>query len=240
MATPITTLGRDSETARPDFLAPKSHQPAASSNGAMPSRLAASVGLAALLALSAPPASAADEDDAVAADTLVFRMVRASGAEDAGCLEGARADVTIGSFGPVEHMSVVARGLPPETEFDLFVIQLPDAPFGLSWYQGDLETDARGRAAGVFLGRFNVETFIVAPGSGEAPVVHDTDADTNPATDPVHTFHLGLWFDAPEDAAAAGCPDAVTPFNGEHDAGIQALSTRNFPPAEGPLGRLGG
>jgi hypothetical protein len=185
VATSITTFGRDSETVRPDFVAPKRHQQTASSDGAMPIRLAASVALVALLALSAPPAWAADEDDAVpeATDTLVFRMVRASGAEDAGCLEGARADVTISSFGPVEHMSVVARGLSPETEFDLFVIQLPDAPFGLSWYQGDLETDARGRAAGGFIGRFNIETFVVAPGSGEAPVVHDTDADTNPATD---------------------------------------------------------
>jgi hypothetical protein len=220
--------------------APKAGQQTASPYRATPSRLALAVALVALVALSPLPGAAADEDDPIAPDTLVFRMVRASGAEDAGCLEGARADVTISSFGSVEHMSVVARGLPPETEFDLFVIQLPDAPFGLSWYQGDLETDARGRAAGVFIGRFNIETFVVAPGSGEAPVVHDTDADTNPATDPVHTFHLGLWFDAPEDAAAAGCPDAVTPFNGEHDAGIQALSTRNFPPAEGPLGQLGG
>jgi hypothetical protein len=200
----------------------------------MPSKRSA---LVALVALSVLPAAAVP---ASAADTLVFRMVRSTAAVGAGCLAGARADVTISSFGPVEHMTVVARNLPPETEFDLFVIQLPDAPFGLSWYQGDLETDDRGRGAGVFIGRFNIETFIVAPGSGDAPVVHDADADTNPATDPVHTFHLGLWFNSPEDAAAAGCPDAVTPFNGEHDAGVQALSTRNFPPDAGPLRRLEG
>ncbi|WP_437997419.1 hypothetical protein WMF26_42625 [Sorangium sp. So ce185] len=61
------------------------------------------------------------------------------------------------------------------------------------------------------------------------------DAATNPATAPVHTFHLGLWFNSPEDARAAGCPATVTPFNEDHTAGIQALSTRNFPDQHGPL-----
>ena len=132
--------------------------------------------------------------------------------------------------------------MPPNNEFDLFVIQLPNAPFGLSWYQGDMESDANGRAVGDFIGRFNLETFIVAPGSGAAPVVHDSgpfpDAETNPATAPVHTFHLGLWFGSPAAAVSAGCPNTVTPFNGDHRAGIQVLSTRNFPVASGPLRRL--
>jgi hypothetical protein len=46
---------------------------------------------------------------------------------------------------------------------------------------------------------------------------------------------LGLWFNDPADAAAAGCQSTVTPFNGEHNAGVQALSTRNFADAQGPL-----
>ncbi|AUX36807.1 MULTISPECIES: hypothetical protein [Sorangium] len=168
-----------------------------------------------------------------------FTMVRSAAAQAAGCLERAGADVTIVSLGPVEVMTVNVRGLPANTEFDFFVTQVPNAPFGLSWYQGDIETDGRGRGSGVFVGRFNIETFIVAPGSTVAPVVHDEppfpDAATNPATAPVHTFHLGLWFNSPEDARAAGCPATVTPFNGDHTAGIQALSTRNFPDQHGPL-----
>jgi hypothetical protein len=51
-------------------------------------------------------------------------------------------------------------------------------------------------------------------------------------------FHLGLWFGSPAAAAAAGCPTTVTPFNGDHNAGIQALSTRQFPALNGPLSRL--
>jgi len=146
--------------------------------------------------------------------------------------------VTINSLGPVEVMHVEATGLPPDSEFDLFVIQLPNAPFGLSWYQGDLTTDEDGRGVADFVGRFSIETFIVAPGSGPAPVVHHQpipDANTNPATGPVHTYHVGLWFGSPDAAAAAGCPNSVTPFNGEHNAGIQALSTRNL---QGPLRRI--
>ena len=51
----------------------------------------------------------------------------------------------------------------------------------------------------------------------------------NPAFNPVQMYHLGLWFNSPKDAATAGCGGTITPFNGEHDADVQALSTRNFP-----------
>jgi hypothetical protein len=168
-----------------------------------------------------------------------FEMVRSTAATNAGCLPDAHARVRIESLGPVEVMNVDVFGLPPNTDFDFFVIQVPDTPFGLSWYQGDIETDRDGRGRGKFIGRFNVETFIVAPGVAPAPVVFDKtpfpDVDTNPQTGPVHTYHLGLWFNAPADAVAAGCPGATTPFNGEHNAGSQVLSTRNFEPDEGPL-----
>ena len=41
-------------------------------------------------------------------------------------------------------MKVTVWGLPPNTDFDFFVIQVPNAPFGLSWYQGDIETNKDG------------------------------------------------------------------------------------------------
>jgi hypothetical protein len=168
---------------------------------------------------------------------LDFDMIVSAGA--ATCLPHAKGEVHVVSLGPVEVMEVSVSGLPPNTDFDFFVIQLPIAPFGLSWYQGDIETNDEGKGRELFIGRFSIETFIVAPGQGDAPVVHHDgmfpDADTNPPTAPVHTFHLGLWFNSPEDAAAAGCPGGTTPFNGEHNAGIQVLNTNNFPPDHGPL-----
>jgi hypothetical protein len=173
---------------------------------------------------------------------LDFDMVVSGGA--ATCLPDAQGEVHVISLGPVEVMEVEVSGLPPNTDFDFFVLQLPKAPFGLAWYQGDIETNAHGRGHETFRGRFNIETFIVAqpPGNQPAPVVHDQppfpDAAENPATEPVHTFHLGLWFNAPADAAAAGCPNTVTRFNGEHNAGIQVLNTANFPDDQGPLRQL--
>jgi hypothetical protein len=172
------------------------------------------------------------------ADLIKFNLQRSVAASGAGCLAHASAVVTVKSLGEVEVMNVSATGLPANAGFDLFVIQVPNAPFGLSWYQGDMQSDAQGRAVGTFMGRFNEETFIVAPGTAVAPIVHDADAATNPATGPVHTFHVGLWFNSPDDAVKAGCPATVTPFNGEHNAGIQALSTTQFPKDKGPLGTL--
>jgi hypothetical protein len=172
---------------------------------------------------------------------ISFSMIRSSGAVAANCLPHAHARVTVRSTGPVEIMDVTATGLPKNTDFDLFVIQVPDAPFGVSWYQGDLETGPHGGAHGRFVGRFSVETFAVAPGTAPAPTVHSSpiaDATANPPFAPVHTYHLGLWFNSPKDAAAAGCPSTVTPFNGEHNAGVQALSTRQFGQTNGPLRHL--
>lgn len=173
------------------------------------------------------------------ADSLEFDLVPTDDASY--CLPGATGVVSIepSSTGN-EVMRVTLRGMPPQIEVDVFITQVPNFPFGLSWYQGDIETNERGAGRGVFIGRFNEETFTVAPGVAEAPVVHGEedpfpDAYVNPVTAPIHQFHVGIWFDSPDDAAAAGCPSTVTPFNGEHNAGIQIFNTGNFPDAAGPL-----
>ena len=211
-------------------------------------------GLLALIGMSlGGPVRTAAADETVAANETVaqafshridFHMVRSAGAVAANCIPNARADVRVVSLGPVEAMIVDVQGLPPNREFDLFVIQIPNAPFGMAWYQGDIETDANGEGHQLFVGRFNIETFIVAqpPAGQPAPVVHNQppfpDASSNPATEPIHTYHLGLWFGSPQAAQAGGCPNTVTRFNGDHRAGIQALSTRTFPTLQGPLRQL--
>lgn len=174
----------------------------------------------------------------IAGKRAQFALLPSAKATGANCLAQASAEVRIRSEGAVEVMDVSVQGLPPKTSFDVFVTQVPNAPFGLAWYQGEIETNQYGRGRQTFVGRFNEESFIVAPGSAPAPQVHHNafpDAQLNPLTGPVHTFHLGIWFDSPADAVKAGCPGDVTPFNGEHNAGIQALSSRNFVDARGPL-----
>ena len=191
----------------------------------------ASLAAAAFSTLSAT--ARADDND------FKFQMVRSPAlATVPACVPDAHASVRIEPRGAVEEMDVVVDGLPANTDFDFFVIQQPNGPFGMAWYQGDIETNAHGHGHGRFIGRFNEETFIVAPGSVPAPSVHNNafpDATLNPPTAPIHTYHLGLWFNSPQDAAKAGCPGGVTPFNGEHNAGIQVLNTSNFPNLQGPL-----
>ena len=169
---------------------------------------------------------------------IEFDMVRSANLPSA-CVPQARGEVKVESKGPVEEMHVEVDGLPPNTDFDFFVIQKPGGPFGMSWYQGDIETNHEGRGHAKFIGRFNVETFIVAPGAVPAPTPHGVlDANLNPVTNPIHTYHLGLWFNSPVDGANAGCPGGPTPFNGDHTAGIQVLNTHNFPDLGGPLSQL--
>jgi hypothetical protein len=170
--------------------------------------------------------------------TAVFGMQRSPGVVAAGCVPDARARVVVVHAGAVEIMTVDASGLPANTDFDLFVIQVPNTPFGVSWYQGDLETNGHGHGRQTYVGRFSVETFAVAPNTAPAPVVHTSpipDAASNPPFGPVHTYHLGLWFNSPADAAKAGCAATTTPFNGEHNAGVQVLNTAQFPLDHGPL-----
>jgi hypothetical protein len=199
---------------------------------------AAALAVLAVVALASTPALAGNKDE----EEYKFDMVRNPGLNAAfpNFLPDAHGRVKIESVGPVEIMDVKVWGLPPNTDFDFFVIQVPTAPFGLAWYQGDIETNEYGVGHERFIGRFSIETFIVAtPPSAPAPQVFNDppfpDAATNPTTNPVQLYHLGLWFNNPQDALNAGGPATVTPFNGEHNAGVQILDTSNFPDLQGPL-----
>ena len=169
---------------------------------------------------------------------FAFPLTVSAGAKT--CLPRARGSAVISSVSSqVEKLHVSIAGLPPNTDFDLFIIQVPTAPFGLAWYQGDILSGPRGTGAADFIGRFSIETFIVAPGVAPAPTTFKSppfpDATSNPQTLPVQTYHVGIWFNMPSDAKKAGCPALVTPFNGTHNAGIQVLNTATFPTLAGPL-----
>jgi hypothetical protein len=185
-----------------------------------------------VVALAAAAAFAVD-------DTTSFKMVRSQAAVDNECLKGAKANVDVRTT-PTDNqiMDVTVNHAPKNTEFELFITQQPNSPFGVSWYQADFTTNNQGQGEVRARGIFSEELFVFAPGVVKAPQVDNQDAEKNPAFDPVHTFHLGLWFGSPQEAEDAGCPDTVTAFDGDHEAGIQAFSTRNFPNLKGPLGKI--
>src|SRR5215217_6680459 len=172
-------------------------------------------------------------------DTTFFKMVRSEAAVDNECLKGAKAHVDVRTT-PTDNqiMDVTLNHAPKNTEFELFITQQPNSPFGVSWYQADFTTNNQGNGEVRARGIFSEELFVFAPGVVKAPQVDDQDAKKNPEFDPVHTFHLGLWFGSPEEAKDAGCSGKVTQFDGDHEAGIQAFSTRNFPALNGPLSKI--
>jgi hypothetical protein len=185
-----------------------------------------------VVALAAAAAFAVD-------DTTSFKMVRSQTAVDNKCLEGAKAHVDIRTtLTDNQIMDVTLNHAPKNTEFELFVTQQPNDPFGVSWYQADFTTDNQGNGEVRARGIFSEELFVFAPGSVKAPQVDNQDAEKNPKYDPVHTYHLGLWFGDPKDAKEAGCSGKVTQFDGDHEAGIQAFSTRNYPALRGPLRQI--
>jgi hypothetical protein len=201
--------------------------------------LAASLAALALIPIQAYAAG----DTLFAEDTIIFPLNVSATAKS--CLPNANGRVTVHTFGPFENMEVEVFGLPPNTGFDLFNIEAPDKPFGLAWYLGDIDTDKFGVGVGNFVGRFNKETFIISPGVPKtappntfpSPPAVVPEATTGIATNPVQIYHLGLWFNSSADAAKAHCPSTPTPFNGEHNAGIQVLNTSSpaFPDNAGPL-----
>jgi hypothetical protein len=148
----------------------------------------------------------------------------------AACLPNASGTVTITPGKQNDVMKVSISGMPANAGFDLFVIQQPLAPFGVSWYQTDVNANAYGDGSATVQGVFDVETFSVSPGG-------------TTTFSPTHQYHLGLWFNNPETPFKLGCePGAtsptVTPFNGEQHAGVQVLNTSEFPANAGPLSHV--
>jgi hypothetical protein len=184
--------------------------------------VAATTGAAAVLGVTATAvALGAQAPD----HSFSFRLVPSAGISS--CLAHARGNVTISTHDENDTMVVHVAGLPKNSEFDLFVIQVPNKPFGVAWYQTDVSTGRDGTGSATVRGIFDSETFSVSAG-GTATFA------------PTHQFHLGLWFNSPKQPFRLGCEagatsPVVTPFNGEQHAGIQVLNTGEFPDNNGPL-----
>jgi hypothetical protein len=199
----------------------------------VPWLLAVVAGGAIAASVSLTAASAAPVDDVTAAGgsghIFTFGLIPSSPAIKS-CLPNAGGNVSV-LPGPLNDLMVVAiHGMPANSDFDLFVIQQPKAPFGVSWYQTDIHANWHGDGFVTVRGIFDVETFSVSPGGTTTFA-------------PTHQYHLGLWFNDPNLPFNLGCePGAtspiVTPFNGEQHAGIQVLNTAQFPVDAGPLSQV--
>jgi hypothetical protein len=186
------------------------------------------VSLAAMAIAGAVTSLSAASVSGSSAKPLSFHLVR--GTNITACLPHASGHVTITPGSANDSMKVTVSGLPHAARFDLFVIQEPTTPFGISWYQTEIRTGSAGTGTATVRGVFNSKTFSVSPGGTSVFA-------------PTHQYHLGLWFHSPRVPFNLGCePGAtapiVTPFNGTHHAGVQVLNTSNFPVNAGPLSKL--
>jgi hypothetical protein len=183
------------------------------------------------LSLGLGTASAASTANGAAASPsrpFTFALVPSPGI--AKCLPHAGGSVTITPGHLNDVMQVSLHGMPRNTGFDLFVIQQPLKPFGVAWYQSDINTGDDGTGSARVRGIFDVETFSVSLGGTTTFA-------------PTHQYHLGVWFNNPNTPFRLGCePTAtkpvVTPFNGEQNAGIQVVNTSEFPDNAGPLSHV--
>ena len=72
--------------------------------------------------------------------------------------------MTVTELGFTERVVIKVEGFAAGTALDFFIIQVPHAPFGVSWYMADLDIGSDGSVTKTFVTRANEETFAVAPG----------------------------------------------------------------------------
>jgi len=124
-------------------------------------------------------------------------------------------------------------GIKPGLGFDLFTVQRspflangnPDpnfkGSFGLAWYQSDIQIGKHTDD-----GHVRIKTILLDQIFGFDPDV---------ALPPTNTFHVGFWFNNPQDITGCGDPTKTTPFNGEHNAGPFAMISLPTQSGLGPL-----
>ena len=139
-----------------------------------------------------------------------------------------------------DRMTIQVSGLKPNLQFDLFTVERSNldangnvdpnftGSFGLAWYQTDLNADSNGNA------KATIQTILLDQIFGFDA---DKRADGSVILAPTNTFHVGFWFNNPQDAAPCGFDATMpTPFNGEHKAGPVAMIS--LPDAKTGLGPL--
>jgi hypothetical protein len=146
----------------------------------------------------------------------------------------AKVTVTRGRFN--DTLTITGANFRPNLAFDMFTVERSSllfdgtadpnfTNFGMAWYQSDLQASGQGKFTAT------IKTILLDQIFGFDP------DQSNPH--PINTFHVGFWFNNPNDANVDGCTFDVTkptPFNGEHNAGpVAMISVPNKSTNLGPL-----
>jgi hypothetical protein len=111
-------------------------------------------------------------------------------------------------------MRIKVSGLPPNTDFTVFLHELSDIPFGSSQYIADMRTNKAGKAS-VVVNTVIMEAFALKT-AGNPPTTRLVDVDLK---------FVALWFADPMDSAVfVNLP--VLPFDGDRSSGPVVLGTQ--------------
>jgi hypothetical protein len=194
--------------------------------------VAAALAVGAVSAVAAYSASGNTETSFELAPNPKFVNCLAKYPNDPSRLPSASVEVEKGDLN--DRLTLHLHNIKPNLAFDLFTVQRstldaqgkpisPAPSFGLAWYQSDVQADDHGN------GRVKIQTIL-------ADQIFGMNLDESPVN-PINTFHVGFWFNNPNDAAQCGFDvTKPTPFNGEHTAGPLAMIS--VPDATTGLGPL--
>src|SRR5215475_12900990 len=113
----------------------------------------------------------------------------------------------------VDTLDLHAEGLRPNTTFAVFLTEMPVAPFGSVQYIGDFTTNAAGR------GSVRVDA-----------IIEEAFAFNNITGVRTDLNHIVFWFADPADDEDCVPGSAPTQFDGDDEAGVAAMSSKNFLP----------
>ena len=144
-----------------------------------------------------------------------------SNAQLAACMPHARVKVTVKSTTDelgFDIFKVRARGLPPNTDFTVFLLETAGAPFGAAEYIGDVTSNKHGVGSNTF--------HLIVDEAFSSTLV-------NGQRTRVELNRVGMWFaDQADDDFCPAAPgvNGVTPFDGDNEAGVQAFNSANTQP----------
>ena len=146
-----------------------------------------------------------------------------SSAQLAACMPHAKVNVEVSletdRIG-FDSFQVHASGLPPKTDFTVFLLEKAGSPFGAAEYIGDISSDEKGRATNQF--------HLIVQEAFSSTLVNGKRVR-------VDLNQVGMWFaDPAADDFCLGPNSPVTPFDGDNEAGVQAFNSANTTPLPAP------
>ncbi len=174
-------------------------------------------GVAALtlaVAVARPPLASAN-DAAHPADVEKLELTPSS-AQLAECMPDATLDVRVEldtEKAGFDRFQILAKNLPPNRDYAVFLLEQAGAPFGAAEYIGDFSTNEHGNGQNTF------KLIVQEAFSSTLVDGHRVRVDLN---------QVGVWFADPAgDDFCLGANSPVTPFDGDNEAGVQAFNSAN-------------